>query len=449
MENPENQNKNSVYQTTTAKMIMVAILSLFLLIPLEFVKNLINERSLRKQEVVNEISELWGKDVCFYGPILRIPYKIRTETAITSEKTKQTNIETAISYDFAYFFPEKLNNISDVKKNSTLKRGIYNNVVFTANMKFDGNFSKPNFDKLGIKPEDIVWEKATILVNTTNLKSIKSELNIKINNQSLSFESKSNEEKGFFSTLETESFDYNLLNKNNKIDFNFTMLFNGSNSVKFIPVGKTTNISIVSDWNSPSYEGAFSKSDSKIKKQSGFHADWKVLEINRQFPQQFISKIPNLNEYSFGVKLIETVNEYQQNERVSKYGFLVIALTFLVFFMIQAVSKIKIHIFQYSMIGLALIMFYTLLISITEHSSFVLAYLIASFSVILMIIIYSISILQSKKFPMFIGISLTSLYTFIFVIIQLENYALIVGSIGLFIILGAVMYFSRKIDWNK
>ena len=101
------------------------------------------------------------------------------------------------------------------------------------------------------------------------------------------------------------------------------------------------------------------------------------------------------------------------------------------------------------MIGLALIMFYTLLISITEHLSFVLAYLIASFSVILMIIIYSISILQSKKFPMFIGISLTALYTFIFVIIQLENYALLVGSIGLFIILGAVMYFSRKIDWNK
>ncbi len=449
MENPENQNKNSFYQTTTAKMLMVAILSLFLLIPLEFVKNLINERSLRKQEVVNEISELWGKDVCFYGPILRIPYKIRTETAVTNEKTKQTNITTTISYDFAYFFPEKLNNKSDVKKNTNLKRGIYNNVVFTADMKFEGNFSKPNFEKLGIKPEDVVWDKATILVNTTNLKSIKSDLNIKINSQSLSFESKSNEEKGFFSTLETQNFDYKLLAQNDKIDFNFTMLFNGSNSVKFIPVGKKTDISIDSDWDSPSYEGAFSKSDSKIKPAKGFHADWKVLEINRQFPQQFLTKIPNLNEYSFGVKLIETVNEYQQNERVSKYGFLVIALTFLVFFMIQTTSKIRIHIFQYSMIGLALIMFYTLLISITEHSSFAIAYLIASFSVILMIVFYSVSILQNKKFPIFIGLSIAALYTFIFVIIQLENYALLVGSIGIFMILGAVMYFSRRIDWNK
>ena len=159
--------------------------------------------------------------------------------------------------------------------------------------------------------------------------------------------------------------------------------------------------------------------------------------------------MPNLNEFLFGVKLIETVDEYQQNERASKYGFLVIGLTFLIFFLIQSISKISIHIFQYSMIGLALIMFYTLLISITEHSSFSLAYIIAAISVIVMIVLYSFSILKIKKFPLFIGASLTALYTFIFVIIQLENYALLVGSIGLFLILGAVMYFSRKIDWKN
>src|SRR5690606_7163275 len=103
---------------------------------------------------------------------------------------------------------------------------------------------------------------------------------------------------------------------------------------------------------------------------------------------------------------------------------------------------------QYSMIGLALIMFYTLLISITEHSSFSLAYVIAGSSVVLLISLYSISILKNRKFPIFIGLSLTVLYTFIFVIIQLEDYALIVGSIGLFLILAAVMYFSRRIEWE-
>jgi len=153
------------------------------------------------------------------------------------------------------------------------------------------------------------------------------------------------------------------------------------------------------------------------------------------------------SDHSFGAKLIDTVDEYQQNERAVKYGFLVIGLTFLIFFLIQSVNKINIHIFQYTMLGLALIMFYTLLIAITEHSSFSLAYLIASIAVIGMIVLYSISFLKVKKFPLFIGMALSGLYALIYVIIQLENYALLVGSIGLFVILGLVMYFSRKIDW--
>ncbi len=450
MESPLKQTVTSIFQSATARLIMITFLSLFLLIPLEFVKSIINERSQRKQEVVDEVANLWGKDVQFYGPMLKIPYKTIVETEVEDDKTKKTTIQRKLAYDFVYFFPETLNNKSNIKKNTSLKRGIYNNVVFTANMNFDGNFAKLNYQKLGIKPEDIVWEKAVIVVKTTNLKSIKSDLKIKLNDQILSFESKPSKENDIYGTLESDFFDYKLISKNENINYSFNMLYNGSNSVNFIPVGKITTVNIDSDWESPSFDGAFSKNDTTFTSNpKGFHADWKVLEINRPFSQQFTTKIPNLVEYSFGVKLIETVNEYQQNERVSKYGFLVIALTFLVFFMIQSFSKIKIHIFQYSMIGLALIMFYTLLISITEHSSFALAYLIASVSVISMIVLYSVSILQNKKFPIFIGLSLVALYTFIFVIIQLENYALLVGSIGLFLILGAIMYFSRKIDWSN
>ncbi len=455
MENQEDQKTEpkpiiqSIFQSTTAKMIMVGFLTLALLIPLFFVQDLIQERSKRQKEVVSEVSELWGKEVSFYGPIMRIPYKTYKETTIVDAKTKQVSIQRNSSIEYAYFFPEKLNNTSDVKKNTSLKRGIYNNIVFTANMKFDGNFSKPNFEKLGIKDEDILWDKASIVVKTTNLKSIKSDLKIKLNNQWQVFESKP-EEDSYYGTLETNSFNYKTITTSDKIDFNFTMQYNGSDSVEFIPIGKTTTVSIDSDWESPSFNGTFAANTTTKKvNKKGFHADWKILDINRSFAQQYITKIPNLNEYSFGVKLIETVDEYQQNERASKYGFLVIGLTFLIFFLIQSISKINIHIFQYSMIGIALIMFYTLLISITEHSSFTLAYAIAGTSVVALITLYSISILKNRKFPMFIGIALTVLYTFIFVIIQLEDYALLVGSIGLFAILAAVMYFSRKIDWGK
>ena len=145
------------------------------------------------------------------------------------------------------------------------------------------------------------------------------------------------------------------------------------------------------------------------------------MHINRAFSQQTFGSLPDLSQYAFGVDFVIPVNQYQQNERASKYGFLVIGLTFLIFFLIQSISKIKIHIFQYSMIGLALIMFYTLLISITEQSSFMKAYIIAGIAVITLITLYSISILKNRKFPMFIAASLASLYTFLYVIIQLEN----------------------------
>jgi len=444
------ENKTQTFlQSNSAKMLMVGLLTLILLVPLAFVQDLIQERSQRKDEVVNEVTETWGKDISFYGPILKVPYNSYTETSVTNPVTKQIEIERTASIYYAYFFPEKLKNTSNIKKEEPLKRALYNHVVFSADMKFEGSFVRPDFSKLQIKEEDVLWDKASIVVRTTNLKSIKSDLNIKLNTQAFVFESKNQSDK-IYGELETNAFDYNVLTTNSNLDFNFSILYNGSNSVKFIPIGKSTLVSVDSNWDSPSFEGMFAVEGAtkKITKE-GFHADWKIFQINRSFSQQHLNSIPNLDSFSFGVKLIETVDEYQQNERVSKYGFLVIGLTFLVFFLIQMISKIKIHIFQYSMIGLALIMFYTLLISITEHSSFQIAYLIASISVIAMIVIYSISILKNKKFPMFIAMALTALYSFIYVIIQLENYALLVGSIGLFLILGAVMYFSRKIDWGN
>lgn len=445
-QNPTQGSKPSFLQSNTAKMIMVGMLTLFLLIPLSLVQSLIRERSERKNEVVFDVNESWGSEIHFYGPILKIPYKTYTETAIVDEKSRETIIQKKASIQNAYFFPNDLENKTTVEKVDDIKRGLYNPIVFKANMKFSGSFQDVAFEKLNIKSEDILWDKATILVKTTNLKSIKSDLKIVLNKKNYSLESKADEDN-YFGTLETETFTYK---SGEKIDFNFNMNYNGSNSIQFIPVGKTTTSSINANWDSPSFIGSFAANDTtKEITNENFHADWKILHINRPFSQQYDNKIPDLKNYSYGVKLIETVDQYQQNERASKYGFLVIGLTFLIFFLIQTISKKSIHIFQYTMIGLALIMFYTLLISITEHSSFTIAYAIAASAVIIMLLLYSISVLKEKKFPLFICASLIILYSFIFVIIQLENYALLVGSIGLFLILGAIMYFSRKIDWNN
>src|SRR5690606_34822991 len=223
-----------------------------------------------------------------------------------------------------------------------------------------------------------------------------------------------------------------------------------SESLRFIPIGKETRVTMESNWHSPSFYGNFLPEDgSRDISESGFKASWDILQLNRQFEQSFFGYLPDLKDFAFGTKLVIPVDEYQKNERTAKYGFMVIGLTLLVFLLIQLVSKIYIHPFQYLMIGLALVMFYTLLISISEHSDFFTAYAIAAFSVLALITVYSRAILKGFKFPLLICASLASLYGFIYVIIQLENYALLVGSIGLFLLLATIMFASRRIDWNN
>ena len=453
--NKPQQNKfgNWVKTSITARMLMVGFLVIILLIPLSFINTLIAERAYRQSDVVNEINEKWGENVLVYGPILKIPYKTYTETKTYNEKTKTffTEIETHIKN--AYIFPESLN--ADVNVDSkTLNRGNFESAVFTTTMDFSGHYIPTDLTSKGIKNEDIIWDKATVILKTSNLKGIKSEMLLKLNQNTYSFQTNFNENttenSDYLDVLESGFINPTDLSSKNNAPFNLSMAFNGSKQIELIPIGKTTTMKMASNWADPSFIGNYLPNDEtkKITKDS-FNADWKVLHINRAFSQQHLNKIPNLNKFAFGTKFMVMVDEYQKSERSAKYGFLVIGLTFLIFFLIQTLSKISIHPFQYLMIGLALIMFYTLLVSISEHSNFLKAYLIAGSSVIVLITLYSKSILKTLKFPLFIGLSLSALYAFIYVIIQLENYALLVGSVGLFLILTIVMYVSRKIDWNN
>ncbi|RZJ63223.1 MAG: cell envelope integrity protein CreD [Flavobacterium sp.] len=439
--------KTNFFQSNTVRMIIVGLLTLVLLIPLALVQNLIAERAERQKAVTADLNAKWGTDVYFYGPIVRIPYTTYEETVTVDQKTKAAVTQRTASTDYAYFFPEMLNNNSSV---TTDRRhyGHYESVVYTSAMKFDGHYAKPDFSGRGIPESDIQWEKASVIIKSTNLKSIRDEIKINLGGKSLTFEPVFNaSENDTVDGLETGYFDASVLRDAAKVPFNFNISYRGSRQLTVVPIGKTTTMSLKSNWHDPGFIGNFLP-DSKKYNEKGFEAKWKVLHVNRPFGQQTFGELPNLERFAFGLKFVITVDQYLQNERAAKYGFLTIGLTFLIFFLIQTISKVRIHIFQYTMIGLGLVMFYTLLISITEHSSFLTAYLIAGTSVVALISLYSVSILKNRKFPAFITASLTVLYSFIYVIIQLEDYALLFGSIGLFAILAAVMYFSRKIDWN-
>ncbi len=455
MENTnQQQNKFSHWLKTsiTARMIMIATLILILLIPLAFVKDLIREREHRQTDVVNEINEKWGEEVILYGPILKVPYKIYKEKSVFIPKTKQYVVEKESFMNYAYFFPKELDFRANAKS-KTKKRNNFESVVYESDIEITGSFSQPNFSSKEIKKEDIIWSKSTVVFKTSNLKGIKSQVNIKYGKNNYAFETKyhsDKQDKNGLDELESSYIKAENLDFTTVQNFSMNLSYNGSKSMKFIPIGKTTSAKMTSNWINPSFTGNFLPQDEGEKvSKDGFKANWKVLDINRLFSQQFFNHLPNLNEYAFGTNFIVPVDEYQKSNRTAKYGFMVIGLTFLIFFLIQTMSKINIHPFQYVMIGVALVMFYTLLISISEHSSFLKAYHIAGSAVVGLITLYSKSILKSLKFVFLIGTCLTVLYGFIFVIIQLENYALLVGSIGLFIILSVVMYVSRKIDWNN
>ncbi len=451
----ENTNKfgNWLKNSITARMLMVGFLTLLLLIPLAYIQDLIRERSNRQKDVVKEINQTWGEEVLLYGPVLQIPYKTFQEKVITDEKTKKVYSETIEEIHYAYFFPEELD-ITGTVQPEEKAYGIYKAAVYETQLQLTGTFTQPDFKELEIPPKQVIWEKARILLQTSNLKGVNNKVAIQLNDSTYSFKSKyttkgNSYNKVTLHTLESKTLGKKEIPKQENVSFTMQLDIKGSQQIRFIPIGKTTTAELQSKWKNPNFFGEFLPYNNDKITENGFDAKWKVLDINRAFSQEHANYLPDLQNYAFGVNFIIPVDEYQKSERSTKYGFLVIGLTFLIFFLIQTMSKIPIHAFQYLMIGLALTMFYTLLVSISEHSSFSKAYTIAGFSVVTLITLYSQSILKSKKFATFIGISLTLLYTFIYVIIQLENYALLVGSIGLFAILAAVMYASRKIDWNN
>ena len=321
-------------------------------------------------------------------------------------------------------------------------------------MTLKGLYTKPDFNDVEVADEDILWDKAKIIIQSSNVKGV-NEANLNINETNYELTSKYNGQKkyGFneviMHTLETKNISKEQLQFDKPLTFNINFNIKGSEQIRFVPTGRQTEAQIKSNWKTANFFGEFLPYNSDKITENGFDAKWKILDLNRPFSQQHFNVIPDIKEFAFGVNFMIPVDEYQKSERSAKYGFLVIGLTFLVFFLIQTLSKINIHPFQYLMIGLALTMFYTLLVSISEHSNFFKAYIIAGVSVIALITLYSKTILKTLKFPIFIGAALTALYTFIYVIIQLENYALLVGSIGLFLILATVMFVSRKIDWNN
>jgi inner membrane protein len=433
------QQEPSFYQRNKIllKSIIVGILILVLLIPTGFIQDLVREREGRQQEVAQEVSSKWANAQTLSGPFVMIPYVTR----FTDAKGKVTT-----SKSYAYFLPDKLS------VNSTLLpeiryRSIYKIVVYRSENNFSGAITI-NLAAANINQADMLLNEAMVCFGLSDFRGIEDNITLNWNNSAYTF--KGGMPKNDVATSGMQAMvPITVATLGTSINFSVDVKLKGSEKLYYTPLGGSTTVALQSSWNNPSFDGSFIP-DVKNITNNGFTANWKILNLNRNYPQAWSSGDFDVAASSFGINLLQATDSYGKTMRSVKYALLFIALTFMLFFFIEVVKGSSIHPLQYVLIGLALCIFYTLLLSISEYLDFNISYAIASLATVGLITLYTSGVFKQWKIAFVFGAVLSALYGFIFILIQLQDYALLFGSIGLFVLLAIVMYYSRKIDWfNK
>jgi inner membrane protein len=448
-------------ESVMIKLFSIGFLILILLIPSAWINDLIYERQSRAAGVMQEVSDKWSGQQTISGPVLVIPF--RKKDIIDKGKD---GIETREHIENAFFLPEQLTIKGEVAP-ETLHRGIFDAVVYQSKIQITSAFSKPNFEKLNIPADMIQWKDSYMIFGITDLRGISDSLVFSVGDQNLISEP-SNNIGVSVTTRNTSPFNEERyldesheggvskkgitakLNWKSAEDFTgavqMKLNLKGSKTLDFVPTGKTTDVQLSGSWKDPSFDGVFIPITRQID-ENRFAATWKILHFNRPFSQEWTNENQTLSEANFGVKLLVPVDQYQKSTRTAKYGILIILLTFIALFLVEITQKIRIHPFQYILIGAALTIYYTLLLSLSEHMGYNLAYLVSSIATVVLVSSYSKSFLKELRLTVLFTLLLIVSYTFIFVIILQQDFALLIGSIGLFVIIGMLMYFSRKIKW--
>ena len=411
------------------KVVVIGALILLLLIPALLIGHLVDERQSLQSDAVEEVSEKWAGWQTVRGPFLSIPYCEYGKDG-KSVETHYLNV-----------MPENLKVTGDISTQK-LHRGIYDVVVYHSNLDISGDFG--NVDFAGVPKERLRFDRAVLCMGISDLRGVEEQLRLRLGN----------EDYGFDAGLPTHDVAWtgvqSLVNLqdslNDNLPFSITLKLKGAGSMSFCPVGATTEVHLTSDWNNPSFTGNFLPTERKVD-ENGFSAVWKMMHLNRNFPKSWKDDSYAVGDSDFGATLLLPVDSYQKTERCVKYSILFTTITFLIFFFVEISRKKLLHPLHYLLVGAALIVFYTLLLSISEYVTFNLAYLIASLATIILITLYSKAVLKSWKLGLFVGGVLAILYGYMFTILQLQDYALLAGSVFIFVVLCLVMYFSRKVDW--
>ena len=435
----------------TLKLVVIGVLTVGLLILTVPLFVVIDDREERRNQVTEEISSKWGRDQTILGPVLSVPYyQTITDRSRTTRKIQ-----------YLHFLPDKLE-MNAIVEPETKYRGIFETVVYKSKIKITGTFDLLDWELARVDDQDILKNRASLCFGIPDVRGIREATSISFRGQNLEAKPELPTQEVLNSGISSL---VNLSEQDGPMVFDLELHLDGSSSLAFSPLGKTTNVNIQSPWISPSFDGAFLPLNKKIG-TDGFSASWKVLHLNRSIPHAWTGTLPSSNsgvnwkngqlfagpanilgDFAFGVKFYMPNDVYQKTTRMAKYAILFLVFGFASFFFTEILQKAQVHPIQYLLVGFSTLIFYLLLLSLSEHFGFDRAYLISTAAVVFLIGSYASAILSSRKLAISVSLVLSILYGYLYVILQLESYALLMGSLGLFGALALAMFFTRKIDW--
>lgn len=420
------------------KMILTSFVALLILIPIGKVSKLLAEREFRKDTVKNEVIQQWGGRQYIAGPIMVIPVNDEHTEIIEGKK------ETRIIRHVIYILPEELNIKGDIDS-EVRHKGIYNIELYTGKFEISGYFSSPDISELSLNKPEILFDEAEIVLGLGDSKGLSRKIKFKWNNTDLDFKGGTGEAQMFISGISADIPS----GTGHKNFFHLSMELKGGESISFLPLGDETTVMINSDWQSPDFQGIFLPETRKLT-NTGFSAVWKIYALSRNFPRIWMDDEvlqETLNASEFGVNFFSPVDGYFKNHRAIKYSLLFIFIPFIALFMFEVFTKVRIHPIQYFLVGLAVSLFFLLLLSLSEHLSFYIAYILSASASTLLVSVYTGFSFRSLKSGTSLAVINVLLYIYLYMALASEDYALLIGSIGLFIILSFIMLITRRIDW--
>ena len=441
------KNIYNVSKTFGFKIFTILILGLLLLIPMTFINSVVRDRKNYKNEAVSSIIEPIGGVANIEGLIIAIPYlkKVVYEKEITYKR------------EYIFYMPNSYNISGDVEIN-LLKRGIFKVPILNSTLNIKGKFDKYNSDLYNLDENDstILFDEAIMIFGIGNKKNLLKLPKIIANgNEELEYYQKTIKMNlQMFSNI----FLFNISRDKifNGFEFETSVDIQGGNSLIINPMAADNYFNISSKWSDPSFTGGFIPTKREVSK-NGFNAEWNIASFNTSYNKYWTSEEYDENNiYEFENKRNENnviisfllLNDnYQKILRSVKYAILFIFIPFFVLFLCEVISKKRIHPVQYILIGISNAIFYLLILAISEHINFNVSYLISAIMVILLTSTYIGYIIKSKKYILSMAIVEILIYIFLFGILQLTDYALLMGTLGLFIVIAAGMYFSRNVDW--